>query len=82
MTSQPSRAVLALATINSDKIGPWKMNALNLAKGHQKTPEMLAINPDAKVPFLSEGDFNLFESHAIMKYMCYSRDLAEHWYPR
>ena len=83
MTSQPSRAVLTFVKINSAKIGPWKSNPLNLAKGHQNTPEMLKINPDAKVPFMQDSDgFNLAESHAMMKYLCYSRNLPEHWYPR
>ena len=26
-------------------------------------------------------DFNMFESHAIMKYICMSRKLDDHWYP-
>ena len=26
-------------------------------------------------------DFNMFESHAIMKYICSVRDLPQHWYP-
>jgi glutathione S-transferase len=26
-------------------------------------------------------DFNMFESHAIMKYMCNVRGLDQHWYP-
>ena len=25
--------------------------------------------------------FNMFESHAIMKYICASRKLPQHWYP-
>ena len=76
LTSQPARAVYTFAKINSSKLGPWKMNPLNLAKGHQNTPEMLKINPDAKVPFMQDVDgFNLSESMAMMKYLCYSRDL-------
>ena len=44
---------------------------------------MMKINPDGLVPFLSDrdGKFTLFESHAIMKYMCQSRNLPENWYP-
>ena len=26
-------------------------------------------------------EFNMFESHAMMKYICASRNLPEHWYP-
>ena len=29
----------------------------------------------------SKPDFNLFESHAIMKYICFQNDLPQHWYP-
>ena len=27
-------------------------------------------------------DFNMFDSHAIMKYICYSKNLPEQYYPR
>ena len=29
-----------------------------------------------------EADFNMFESHAIMKYICATRNLPDHWYPK
>jgi glutathione S-transferase len=84
--SQPARAVFALANIEASKMGDFKIVEMSIRKGDQKTPEYKAINPMAKVPALrevreGEPDFNMFESHAIMKYMCKSRDLSEHWYP-
>ena len=29
-----------------------------------------------------EGDFVLYESHAIMKYLCSTRKVDDHWYPK
>lgn len=42
---------------------------VDLAKGQQKTPEYLALNPSGRVPVLVDGDFVLTESHAIMAYL-------------
>ena len=38
------------------------------AQAH-RTPEYLKINPVGKVPALSDGDFHLFESGAILRYL-------------
>ncbi|MCC1493146.1 glutathione S-transferase family protein [Cognatishimia sp. F0-27] len=38
-------------------------------KGQQHTPEFLAINPNAKVPALMDGDVALFDSNAILLYL-------------
>ena len=39
---------------------------LDPAKGEHKTPQYLAINPNGKVPALTDGDLKLWESNAIM----------------
>ena len=42
---------------------------LDLAKGEQRKPEYLALNPNGAVPTLVDGDFVLTESRAIMQYL-------------
>jgi glutathione S-transferase len=43
---------------------------VDLAKGAQRAPSYVAINPNAKVPTLVDGDLKLTESYAIMIYLC------------
>ena len=38
--------------------------------GENETPEFLALNPSGKVPVLTHGDLTVFESNAIMLYLC------------
>lgn len=47
-----------------------EMHLVNLAKGEQRSPEYLAINPMARVPTLVDGDLVLWESNAICQYLC------------
>ena len=42
---------------------------VNLAKGEQRTPEYLALNPNGAIPTLVDGDFVLTESRAIAQYL-------------
>ncbi|MDP1908857.1 MAG: glutathione S-transferase N-terminal domain-containing protein, partial [Hyphomicrobium sp.] len=38
-------------------------------KGDQHKPEYLAINPNAKVPAIVDGDATVFDSNAILLYL-------------
>jgi GSH-dependent disulfide-bond oxidoreductase len=38
-------------------------------KGEQFAPEFLAINPNAKVPALCDGETTVFDSNAILLYL-------------
>jgi glutathione S-transferase len=57
--------------------------------GHEfgivKTPEYLAKNPNALIPLIEDGDFRLWESNVIVRYLCakhspgklYPQEIAE-----
>jgi len=47
----------------------YELCFVNLAKGDQKRPEHLAINPNGKMPVLEEDGFALWESNAILHYL-------------
>lgn len=42
---------------------------MNIMTGEHMTPEMLKVNPFHQMPNLSDGDFNLAESNAIIRYL-------------
>lgn len=48
---------------------PVEMVFVDLAKGEQRLPEYLKLNPNHRVPVLEDGDFYLWESRAIMQYL-------------
>lgn len=48
---------------------PVEFVRVDIAKGEQKQPEFLAINPNGKVPTLENGEVTLWESPAIMCYL-------------
>ena len=39
------------------------------------------MNPNGKVPAISDNGFNLSESHTILRYLAISKNCADHWYP-
>mgnify|MGYP003907209611 CR=1 FL=1 len=53
----------------------------NLSKMEHHKPEFVKLNANKKVPVMVDGDFTLFESHSILRYICESRNLPQHWYP-
>jgi glutathione S-transferase len=48
---------------------PVEFVHVNLGKGEHKTPAFLAMNPNAKVPVLVDGNITLWESNAILCYL-------------
>ena len=50
-------------------------------KQEHKTPEYLKLNPNGLVPTMVDGEFVLYESHAIMRYLSMTRKVEDHWYP-
>lgn len=48
---------------------PYEFVLLDMAAGEHQQPEYLAINPVGKVPAIVDGDFQLWESGAIILYL-------------
>jgi glutathione S-transferase len=48
---------------------PLDFVALDFTKGETKTPVFLAVNPTGRTPVLTDGDFKLWETLAIMQYV-------------
>ena len=70
---------------NSSNVIPvmWAIGELNLefkrhnvggSFGGDTTPEYLAMNPNALIPVMRDNDFILYESHAILRYLCQEYD--------
>jgi glutathione S-transferase len=61
----PQKVTFALLELglDCDKI------PVDLAKGEQREPTFLAVNPAGRVPVLVDGDMTLRESHAILAYL-------------
>ncbi len=48
---------------------PYEPIAVDTRKGDQHKPDYLAINPNAKVPAIVDGDATVFDSSAILLYL-------------
>src|SRR6185312_15001891 len=48
---------------------PYEPVPVDGRKGEQHKPEYLAINPNAKVPSIVDGDTTVFDSNAILLYL-------------
>jgi glutathione S-transferase len=49
---------------------PFERVDAGLSFGIVKTPEYVAKNPNAMIPLLEDGDFSLWESNVIVRYLC------------
>ena len=47
----------------------YELEHVDLIKGEHQTPEFLKISESGKIPAITDGDFSLFESNAICKYL-------------
>ncbi|WP_210162928.1 glutathione S-transferase family protein [Pleomorphomonas oryzae] len=65
------------ATPNSMKVAvllqelqlPFTLKPIDIFKGEQHADAFTAINPNAKVPAIVDGDVTVFDSHAILLYL-------------
>src|SRR5260370_36952114 len=61
----PQKVTFALGELGLE----LEMVPLDLAKGEQRKPEFLAINPFGRVPVLIDGDLTLWDSQVILAYL-------------
>jgi glutathione S-transferase len=47
----------------------YELRELDLMKGHHKDPRYLTLQPFGKVPAIVYGDYKLFESRSILRYI-------------
>jgi glutathione S-transferase len=52
-----------------------------MAFGKTREADYLAMNPNARIPTLVEGDFTLWESNSIMRYLCLAHGRGTQIYP-
>lgn len=58
----------------ADLIGTeYEVESWGMPERDPKVPEFMALNPNAQVPVIVEGDFVLWESNAIMRYLADTR---------
>jgi len=57
------------AVMLAKAIGCGDMEMMNIMEGEHMTPQMLKINPWHQMPNMSDGDINLAESGAIIRYI-------------
>jgi glutathione S-transferase len=53
-----------------------------MAFGRNNEPEYLAMNPNGRVPTLVDGDYDLWESHSIMRYLALAYAPESSIYPK
>ena len=49
---------------------PYDRTDAGMQYGRVRDPDYLAMNPNGRVPTLVDGDFVLWESNSIMRYLC------------
>ena len=60
---------------------PFELKHVDYFKGEQKSPEYMAINPNASIPAMTDGDYVLWESNSILQYAADTNG-KEDFYPK
>lgn len=61
---------------------PFDEVLVDFAKGEQRKPEFLALNPFGQVPVIQDGEVTLADSNAILTYLALRHDDSGQWLPR
>ncbi len=65
LAPNPTKVALCLEEMGL----PYELVPVDTRKGEQHAPAFLAINPNAKVPAIVDGDVRVFDSNAILLYL-------------
>src|SRR5580692_11946941 len=65
LAPNPTKVALCLEEMGL----PYELVPIDTRKGEQHAPAFLAINPNAKVPCIVDGDATVFDSNAILLYL-------------
>jgi GST-like protein len=65
----PSPNPMKVALLLEELQTPYELIGVDTFKGEQHLPAFLAINPNAKVPALVDGDATVFDSQAILLHL-------------
>jgi len=65
LAPNPTKVALCLEEMGL----PYELIPVDTRKGDQHAPAFLAINPNAKVPAIVDGDATIFDSNAILLYL-------------
>ena len=60
---------------------PYERIDAGMTFGKTREADYLAMNPNARIPTLVEGDFVLWESNSIMRYLCLAHGRGTPIYP-
>ncbi|CAK9269457.1 unnamed protein product [Sphagnum jensenii] len=58
-----------LTTLAEKNVDDYQMVPIDLLTGANKTPEYLKLQPFGQIPAFQDGDFTLYESRAIARYI-------------
>jgi glutathione S-transferase len=75
--SQHARRVVALL---EEAALPYELRPVDMGAAEHLSDEFRRINPNHQVPVLVDGELQLSESNAILRYLCAKHDLTD-WYP-
>jgi len=80
-TCAPCRAVHLLLL---EENLPFELHSIDLQRGDQFKADFVTMNPNHEVPVLDDSGFILYESSAILRYLCakFQTRIADHWYPQ
>jgi glutathione S-transferase len=74
-----SSRVLGIIALKNHLALDCEFKPIDLGRGDQLVPEYLALNPNKKMPTLTDGEFVLWESNAILFYMASKRPESGLW---